>query len=122
MWVFTNTGFVSIVQDWNDDSKVFVRGRRKKDVDSFVDGVIDPLNSQVVHTPEHDYHYRVGISKDELKVALSRQVDNIDYFNFKRSMRDDDLHRFASEMWLAGIRNLDEKYAYTYQDASDFWK
>ena len=38
---------------------------------------------------------------------IAEVVRKIDYSNFKNSVEDDDLHKFYSEIWSSGIRNLD---------------
>ena len=108
MWVFTSTGFVSLVEDWDDTSKVFVRGRRIEDIDNF----FGAEGHSVLHTPNNDYKYRVSIEKSKLADILAQKAREIDYSNFKNSMEDPDLIRFAHEVWCSGVRNLDEEYKY----------
>lgn len=111
MWVITNTGLVSIVANRSKgfQGTFLVRARRRNDLNEFFGHPIE--DEYVIHNPDADYHYRVIADADTLKAAMFRQVDRIDYGNFKDSIpeSDHDLKKFATEVWLAGFRNLSEE-------------
>lgn len=104
MWLITSNSFVSIVEDLDDPNMVFVRGRRESDVFD-----ICKHHEPIIETPEADYPYRCHISKLDLADLVSAAILNIDYSNFKNSVEDFDLKRFATEVWISGRRNLDSR-------------
>lgn len=105
MWLITSNSFVSIVEDWNDSEMLIVRGRRESDVAN----VCKSRGSSIYETPNSDYPYRCVISKVEFSSLVAEAVLNIDYSNFKNSVEDFDLKRFATEVWISGRRNLDSR-------------
>lgn len=106
MWIFGSNSFVSIVEDWNDNEKVFVRSRRKQDLLDFLSP--HSASYEIIHTPKNDYHYRVRIDKCVLGLILCDLASKVNYTNFKDSIDDADLYRFAAETWNSGYRNLHE--------------
>ena len=98
MWVFTTTGFLSIVQhkDMADHFQIKSRVRA-------------PLESL---WPEHDilvidwadYRYRITIAKQEVVPVLVGAITSIGYTSFKDQCRDDanyyeSLGRIWAEMY-----------------------
>lgn len=106
MWVFGKDCFVSVVEDWNDNSMVYVRARREKDLRNFLKYCDYPID--INHTPENDYHYRQHLPKKFYAEAIGRMAMNIDYTNYKDAVVDKSLHQFAGETWNSGYRNLAE--------------
>jgi hypothetical protein len=94
MWVATNKGFLSIVQDYDKPGNLLVRARGPGHLQAiFGPGV-------VVHvTPTRDYLYRASIPAKEVAEVIRRHVEAIDYDNFKDSVRDNLLHRAYAAMW-----------------------
>lgn len=108
MWVVKNNSFVSIVQDRNDASMVFIRGRRESDVRNFIGSFASFVD--VVETPENDYQFRVHVSKVVLADMMLAATYEVDYPNFKDSIKNDHaLSCFSHEVWLSGYRNLDQR-------------
>lgn len=108
MWVVTNTGLISIVEDRMDSSMVYVRARRKSDLISFISDVDVPFD--IIHSPNNDYDYRVHMSKSILSKILAELPSKINYSNFKNSIPKEDimLKDFASRVWNAGFVTLKE--------------
>ena len=108
MWIVTNTGLVSIVEDRNDSSMVYVRARRESDLLSFISDIDVPFD--ITHSPNNDYDYRVHMSKAVLSKILADLPNKINYENFKNSIPKEDimLKDFASRVWLAGFSTLKE--------------
>jgi hypothetical protein len=79
MWIFSVQGFVSVVADWKDPSRVFVRGRSRKDVEAFG----RRLGVSVIDTPSADYPFRVVVCKKKFAKLLAEMAEAIDYPNFK---------------------------------------
>ena len=102
MWICLNNSFVSIVEDWENQENVYVRGRRLSDVLNFVgDGY------QIIKTDSNDYRFRAKVTKFELSKMLAKCADKISYGNFKDSVKDPELKQFYTEVWGSGVRNLD---------------
>ena len=81
MWVFTRSGFISVVENRDDQNTVLVRSR----VRETLRGV---PGSQILHTPENDYPYRVVSDKQAFANWLAEQAKNVDYGNFKAACSD----------------------------------
>lgn len=106
MWIVTNTGLISIVEDRTDSSMVYVRSRRESDLVEFIKDI--DLNFEIMYTEEHDYDYRVHMSKTILAKVLAGLANKIDYDNFKNSIPKSDsaLISFAHKVWTAGFTTL----------------
>jgi hypothetical protein len=77
MWICTQHGFVSIVQDTTRPGHLLVRARDKDHLESLVPG------RSVSHTPDHDYPWRVVMPAVAVADVVSRAVVDIGYSNFK---------------------------------------
>lgn len=77
MWIYTDKGFYSIVEDRNDPKLLLVRAR--------VAGDIERLwpKAKVQHTQDRDYAYRARISRTSVSATLALAIREIDYDNFK---------------------------------------
>ena len=98
MWIFTDKGFLSIVQHNTLPDCFQVKSR-----------VIDPLE---ILWPDHDvevidwadYRYRITIAKEEVVPVLVGAIESIGYTSFKGQCRDDasyyeSLGRIWAEMY-----------------------
>lgn len=103
MWVILNDSFFSAVQHFNDEELLVVRARKKEHLEKVF------LESKVFQDLPSDYPYRIEISKKEFSKVLETEVSRIDYHNFKSSIskEDDDLYKFATELWGSAIRNFE---------------
>jgi hypothetical protein len=99
MWVFTNKGFVSIVEHRDDVSMMVIR--------SLFAGQIRSLfpKAKVLKTPKADYLYRAFIPREIVAEALLGCVQDIDYPNFKNSIDDDKYHAACADVWSALYRH-----------------
>jgi hypothetical protein len=77
MWLFTSSGFISIVE--KDADHLAVRARDALSLSSLVQS----YGVEIRSTPTADYPYRIFITKDQIKNWLSNQPGQIDYKNFK---------------------------------------
>ena len=104
MWVFTNHGFYSIVKiiDTNPE-KFWIRSRRREHLNTFFS------EERIIESYGSDYQYRVEISKDELSEIFSYLPQEIDYTNFKYSIKDKPLQHAAKLVWLGVYGALDER-------------
>jgi len=81
MWIFTSTGFVSVVVHRDDDTRLVVRGRDRASLASLrarTDAPLDPWQG-------HDYAHRVVVTRAEFEAWLATEVEAITYTNFKTS-------------------------------------
>ena len=77
MWIFTSSGFISIVE--KDADHLAVRARDSLSLSSLAQS----YGVEIRSTPTADYPYRIFITKDQFKNWLSNQPGQIDYKNFK---------------------------------------
>ena len=77
MWLFTTTGFISIVE--HDADQLVVRARDRFSLSLLAQS----YDVEIRSTPTADYPYRVLITKDQFKNFLHNQAGLIDYKNFK---------------------------------------
>lgn len=75
MWLVTKSGFVSIVRDRKDPSKVWVRARIEGDIE----GLLPEYADQVTLQAGADYCWRLLVPKTAVAVALMEQVMDLSY-------------------------------------------
>jgi hypothetical protein len=97
MWIFTSTGFLSVVQKPDDKTTLTVRARAKGHIES-----VFP-DAKVKASPGNDYAYRAKIDRATVAAVLSQQVMDLSYNNFKNSIKDDPYHNACSGTW--GVMN-----------------
>jgi|WetSurMetagenome_2_1015567.scaffolds.fasta_scaffold155417_2 hypothetical protein len=102
MWVFTNKGFISIIQSMLQPGLLEVRGRARRHLETLFPG------KQVVYTPERDYSYRVFVTMEETVAVMVRETEAIKYTNFKKSVLDDRYHDTCMDVWCAVHKGLFE--------------
>ena len=107
MWLFTTTGFISIVED--DADQLIVRAR-----DSFsLSPLAQSYNVEIRSTPTADYPYRIFLSKDQFKNYLHNQAGLINYKNFKSEVAITRGKKFANALlsvWSA-MHEVEDKEA-----------
>ena len=83
MWIFTASGFYSIVADQQTPGHALVRARVRADLEAFCarTGAPDP-----VETPDRDYRFRTSVPFATLAADLAAQAEAIDYPNFKNEV------------------------------------
>lgn len=99
MWLFTSTGFVSIVAHRGDPETLVVRSRFA--------GHIRQLfpKAKVVRTPEADYLFRAFLPREAVEAKIADQVKQIDYPNFKDSIGEVRYHNACVDVWSALYRH-----------------
>ncbi len=83
VWVMTEDGFFSAVEDRVDDTRVFVRSRSKVDLESLLLAIIAPPGVVPVASPGADYEWRVRLSKEDWARYVAGAAEDVDYDNFK---------------------------------------
>lgn len=101
MWVFLNNAFLSIVADENNEHQLLVRARKEGDIEAAFGSVSDGLGFALVvaYTPRADYAYRTFVPRHHVKNLFSGIVQNIEYTNFKDSVREDKRHDTYMSVW-----------------------
>ena len=84
MWIFTQSGFISAVRDFNDQSRFLVRARDRKSLQH----VSSRFAAPVISTPQADYPYRIHLTEAQLVQLLGEEVCNAHYFNYKGRVLD----------------------------------
>lgn len=95
MWIFTSSGFVSIVQHRDDADTLIVRGRFKGDAARFL-GL--PLDAEEA-LQQADYRFRCYAHRDEVASAMLRAAQAVRYPNFKDSIREAWRKSVAMRVW-----------------------
>jgi len=91
VWVFSKTGFVSIVKHKYIPGSLMIRARVKEDLENFV-AILDEVTGSkhaVKETPDGDYAFRTTATKEAVTQALTRQINDLDYANFKNAVHGD---------------------------------
>lgn len=97
MWIITNRGLVSVVEDRDDRDTLIVRARQ--------DGLLEELLADaeikaLVWQDEYaDYPNRVRLSRLDFTNLVYSQVLKIDYPNFKNSVKDRKLATLLMSVW-----------------------
>mgnify|MGYP003336477952 CR=1 FL=1 len=97
MWVFTQYGMLSAVQDKDNPEIIVVRARRREHLTSCFP------KKKPVHTPDADYHWRLFMTREEFASLLMALVLQMDYTNFKESVPDE-LYTIYTRIWSEGLR------------------
>lgn len=93
MWLMTNKSFVSIVEHRDNTNLLCVRGRFKGDVDRFLGDRCE------VETPDADYRFRAVATRGDVTDRLAISISEVDYPNFKNSVREKWRHDAYLEVW-----------------------
>ncbi len=80
MWLFTPTGFLSIVADYDAPGHALVRARVLADLEAFCARTGAPAPTE---TPHRDYRFRTSVPLATLAAELAAQAAAIDYPSFK---------------------------------------
>lgn len=110
MWIYTPTGFISIVYRDNKgtEADVLVRSRDRASIQPLADFA----QAEIVLGEGVDYAYRAVVSRRDLKAWLAVQVDEIDYPNFKDrayKVRGGSYVHALSQTWTASLQIEDEE-------------
>ena len=93
MWIMLYDCFFSIVKRDCADDELMVRARRKGDIEKIW------KNTKVTRYTKSDYLYRAAIKKVDVVAAISTEIEDIDYDNFKNAVKDIPYHRALNHIW-----------------------
>ena len=127
MWLFTKTGFVSVVEKAGDREAqtVTVRSRDLESLEVMREDIYKLYEyelgeAEISKNAGTDYTYRMVITKEELKRYMVAIVDGIDYDNFKSEIvpnreksggkkSGDKWHNTLMKIWTASFGIADGK-------------
>lgn len=97
MWLITNKGLLSVVEDRDDPKTLIVRARQ----DGLLEEMIEEagLEARVWQDEYADYPNRAKMSRVDFTDLVYTQVLRIDYPNFKNSVADPKLKSLLSRVW-----------------------
>ena len=107
MWLIFNDAFLSVVdfdkgkdsqkRDNPDNQLLLARARRREDLERCFEraGVVAEIEDRA----GADYSFGAVITRTDLKTVLAAQIDDIDYTNFKNSVKENDRHSVYSSCW-----------------------
>lgn len=95
MWIFTSTGFLSIVSKDCSPDELLVRARREGDIEK-----VFP-DAKVEKTVGVDYLYRARMDRGVVAQAIGGLLYDLDYSNFKDSIpyADKELKSACTKVW-----------------------
>lgn len=93
MWLFQNDSFISVVAHRDKPGHLLVRSRIEGDIERAIP------TAEVYQDASTDYRYRAVITQEALKEALIAAVNEIDYGNFKGSVKDLRRHDAYMRVW-----------------------
>lgn len=109
MWVFSQDGFVSVVDNKVKPGYLAVRARDRQSLIV----IAEMTNSEIEFTPMRDYQYRVYATPEQVKEFMTAQIEMIDYGNFKDRLTDSrgwEFHHAASQVWSVMNEIADDEY------------
>ena len=95
MWIFMSNSFLSVVQNKDDATLLHVRARKRDDLK-----LLFP-QAFITKTPDGDYPFRCDVGREVFAQALVNEIDQIDYTNFKASVKDRRRHDAYMDVWTA---------------------
>lgn len=113
MWIFTKSGFYSVVADQEQAGKVVVRSRWKEDLANLNKGL--KVKGKIIQAQKADYPFRMIIDQLAWARFLHGQAEMIDYLNFKDQIKDYERHDLYLKVWAA-LKGLNWKADYLNMD------
>ena len=94
MWIQFNNAFLSIVENRDNKLELLIRARVKGDIE-----VIFP-DADVFEDDSADYKYRAFISKNKVAARKKLTMTEINYDNFKNSVKEIQRKTAYSNVWM----------------------
>lgn len=93
MWIMTNKAFLSVVDKSTQPGCLLVRARRREHLKA-----VFP-DAKVRESFGTDYRYRADIPRSEVGAVIAKQIEGIDYTNFKDSVAERKYHDALMGVW-----------------------
>lgn len=81
MWIYLTEGALSVVEDWDNKSMLYVRSRTESVLRKH-------FREEIQYTPERDYPFRVHVSRETFAKVMVGCIINLDYHNFKDEVKN----------------------------------
>lgn len=106
MWIFTKTGFYSVVNHRDHPDCYLVRARTREDLVDLIEKTswVMPDPSHIEEAPTADYRWRLVVTKQQFRRVMDEQLENLDYTtNVKHVIDkgDDVRHEALMDVWVA---------------------
>jgi hypothetical protein len=98
MWICFNDAFISVVASDLPD-ELMVRARNGEHLKNLFP------DAKVIITPHNDYRFRIFVKKETFAAMVVDRIGEINYTNFKNSVKENRLHDLYLQFWL-----LHERY------------
>ncbi len=108
MWIFTQDGFVSAVDNGMEPGKLAVRARDKESLALLA----ELTGAEIQEFEGTDYEYRVHVTREELTKWMTMNIETLDYSNFKNRVwasRGEVFHDACSEVWGVMLQVSDKR-------------
>lgn len=117
MWIATEHGFYSAVQNRNNHNTVLIRARVRKDLEYLRERLGAFNCPPIVDSPKADYPHRLLITKEQWAWFLARSGEEVDYPNFKSRVgkHDPAREKIYHEVW-ADLMKLEPGYKKHWND------
>jgi|ERR1035437_1785457 hypothetical protein len=107
MWICTSKGFLSVVADRDNKDMLLVRARIAGHIESaFPD-------ADIFYKKGSDYLYRTLLPRTEVAKVMAKNIEAIDYDNFKNSVKDREYHDALLGFWNIMYRLQDKLNPFT---------
>lgn len=115
MWVFTQDGFISAVDNKVKPGLLAVRARDRQSLEA----LSEMAGSEIEFTPRRDYQYRTYVSREMLEDFIKLSIETLDYPNFKDRLyvsRGAQFAHAAGNVWTSMLAVADKEYEEWYTD------
>ena len=109
MWVFTQDGFISAVDNKVKPGLLAVRARDRQSLEA----LSEMAGSEIEFTPRRDYQYRTYVSREMLEDFVKLSIETLDYPNFKDRLyvsRGKQFAHAAGNVWTSMLAVADKEY------------
>jgi len=109
MWVCTQNGFISAVDNKVKPGLLAVRARDRQSLEA----ISEMAGSEIEFTPHRDYQYRTYVSRGILEDFVKLSIETLDYSNFKDRLyvsRGKQFARAAGNVWTSMHDVADKEY------------
>ncbi len=93
MWLLLNNSYLSVVKHLGKAETLLVRSRIQGDIERAIP------TAEVYEDPSADYRYRADVPREVFKKAMEVAIDEIEYSNFKGSVKDPVRHNVYMRVW-----------------------
>lgn len=114
MWIFSETGFISVVEDKYKPSYLLVRARVQSDLEHLRKYGLKDILVFNNKAGNFDYQFRACVRKVDFARAMSKMVLDISYSNFKDRVLEasgEDRESVYLKIWFILRRNLGRGWA-----------